>query len=194
MNLTKISIIILALFVVSNIFNCYTVIKKESPSPQVVVMEKNRPLPVSKPEQKIKYRYEPQIDSEIQLLYYTYGELGDHSVLTEINFFGHLRRYLIKKNERELLEQFILNMDDYENLAKLFLESGFMTYPQYLPLTNKQRTPSHGIVIFFRNNEGQEFKSVGVDLTADHKYYPKGFFNLYYKLLSATKDPSYSPN
>ena len=174
-------------------FNCYTKIKtaenKQSRNhnpPLITEIQDER-------KEEIKFKYLPEEYSDIQIKYYWYDEKRVRFI-NQINFNGYLDRIFLDKDLSNLNDEFQIESKIYSILLEHFEQSGFLAYPQLLPQTNQLRWPSHGVVIFYRFSKEDKFKGVKVDLTADDKYYPKGFYKLFNKLLETSKDPRYKPN
>ena len=184
---------LLTIFIITFFINCYTKIKMEKDkqarnNKQILVTHTSK-----EQKEELKFKYSPDVDSDIQIKYYWYDE-NRVRFISQIYFSGHLERIFLDEDLSNLHKEFQIELNLYSILLDYFEQSGFLAYPQILPQTNQLRWPSHGVIIFYRVSKKENFKGIRVDLTADDKYYPEGFYRLFNKLLEISADPRYKPN
>ena len=190
---TSLKLSLLIIFVFTIAINCYTKIKMDEYRQNNIIEQDSLIQSPNEQVKEIKFKYPPDSNSDIQVKYYLHDERGVQFI-NQINFSGYLERYFLEKDLSIINVEFQIDANLYSILLDYFNKSGFLDYPQILPQTNQLRWPGHGVTIFYRSSSENEFKGVNIDLTADKKYYPEGFYNLFYKLLETSKDPRYQPN
>lgn len=130
-----------------------------------------------------------QIDPDTQILFsYRPGrdiyKKGDEAgYMVQIPFSGRAKVYTLYVQQKARLEKKVfLTTEQTDSLISYFEKSKFSDYPNVLPSTNKMFWPISSVSLGFRKTEGDSLKIVSAMLTADHKYYPKDFFELLKKI------------
>jgi len=125
---------------------------------------------------------------------YLYSRGGGQDVYKEgdrygfeihVLFSGEYRLYSDYYKSEYILDRTGHITEDQRDSLKFHFENlDFLNFPNHLPLTNKQRWPLSTCGLGFRVTESDSIKLVYANLTADEKYYPKGFFKFISKVRS----------
>lgn len=185
--------IIFKLCLITNILissNCYTILKSENRPPDEKIEND------SEIERTVQNNYNQNIKntpdpySNIQIQYYFVYD-SKENILTQINFSGYLKRYIVENEIFKLKEEFQINSISYEDLIYTFRKSGFLTARQYDPTSQHFIFPLYSVALSYREVDNDQFKNLVLYLPLYKRYNKTGIKKLYNKLLETAEDSHY---